>query len=84
MYPEVEEKAKPKFEEFKRKMKEQGYPEKLIDKAIERAKEWVEGFTRMLDHRHPELVKKAQEELLEEAISSSERWIKRLYEALTE
>lgn len=83
MFPEVEEKAKPLFKKMVQDLKARGIPEGLAVRAEERAREWLEGITRMLDRKNPELVKRAQEELLPEAIEHSKRWAIRLYEVIT-
>jgi hypothetical protein len=78
MLSEVEAKVKPVLDEFVAKMREQGYPERLIELGLKRAREYVQGMTRMLDSRHPELVSRAQIEILPEALSHSEEYIRGL------
>jgi hypothetical protein len=82
MYPEVIEMVKPQVEAFKKKMKAEGFSESIIDKAIERAYGYVQGVTKMLDSKNPELVKKAQYEMFPEALEHSERWIRGLAEVM--
>jgi hypothetical protein len=83
MLPEVEEKVKPLIEEFRVKMKAKGYPERLIEKAIERAKGWVAGISKFADARYPELQRRIQEEMFPEALEEhGEKWIKGWMEAV--
>ena len=83
MLEEVRKKAKPLFEKFKKEMLAKGYPEGLVNKAIERAEEYVQGVTKFLDGRHPELVKRAQEEMIDDALEHSRKWIEELYKVFT-
>jgi hypothetical protein len=77
------EKVKPQVEEFKAKMKAEGYPEGIIDKSIERAYGYVQGVTKMLDSKNPELVERAQVEMFPEALEHSATWIRKLTEAIS-
>lgn len=84
MLPEVEKKVEPQFEDFRKRMREKGYPEGLIEKAVERAKGYLEGVSRLANSRHPELVGRIQEEMVPEALAHSEDWIKGLYRVFVE
>ena len=83
MHPEALEKVKPLVEDFKKRMKEQGFTDGQIERAIERAYGYAEGIARMLDGKNPELVIRAEVELFPEALEHSEKWLKRLIEAIT-
>lgn len=77
--PEVEEKYKGEIERFRTEMKAKGYPEGMIEKAIERAKGWVTGISQFADARYPELTKRIQEEMFPEALwTHGEKWMKEL------
>lgn len=80
--PEVEEKVKPLFEKFKEEMKKEGFSEAFIEKAINRAKRYVSTITSYLDGANPELVAKAQEEMMPEALEHSKRWMRAFKEVV--
>jgi|YelNatPaOPRAMG01_1025707.scaffolds.fasta_scaffold10643_16 NCAIR mutase (PurE)-related protein len=82
MLPEVEKKVQPLIEKFREEMKRQGYPEGLIEKGVLRAKDYVQGITKFLDGTHPELVSRAQEEMMPEALEHSKKWMEGLYEVM--
>lgn len=82
--PKVEEKLKPVFEKFKEEMKKKGFSEEFIEKGIRRAKRYVATITSYLDSANPELVARAQEEMMPEALEHTKRWMMALREVITE
>ncbi|MEO0090847.1 MAG: hypothetical protein ABIK75_07085 [candidate division WOR-3 bacterium] len=80
--PEVEEKIKPLLEKFKEEMKKEGFSEAFIEKAINRAKKYVFTLSSYLDSANPELVAKAQVEMMPEALEHSKRWMRAFKEAV--
>jgi hypothetical protein len=84
MHPESMEKVKPLIEDFKKRMKEQGFTDGQIEKALERAYGYTEGIARMADGKNPDLVKRIEVEIFPEALEASEKWLKKLIAALGE
>jgi hypothetical protein len=82
MHPEALEKVKPLIEDFKKRMKEQGFTDGQIEKALERAYGYAEGIAHMADGKNPELVKRIEVEIFPEALEHSEKWLKKLIEAI--
>jgi 3-hydroxyacyl-CoA dehydrogenase len=83
MHPESLEKVKPLIEEFRKKMREKGYTESQIDKALERAYGYCEGVAMFADSKNPELVKTIEVEIFPEALEHSEKWLEKLIAAIT-
>lgn len=80
MRKESKEKTKHLFREFRKSMREEGVPEGLIEKGVSRAEGYIQGITKMLDGRNPDLVTRAEVEMVPEALKHSERWIERFRE----
>jgi hypothetical protein len=78
MLPEVEKKVEPIFKKWKEDRIKEGYPEPFVEKALERTRGWIEGFSKLVDSRFPDLVARVQEELVPEALEHSERWLRGL------
>ena len=83
----IAEELKPRFKEleekFRRRWSKIGYSETLQDRAVERARGWLDGLVRIFDHeRKPELAKEWQKANLEAAFVHSERWMDEILEAL--
>lgn len=78
---EAEQQLKPTFEKFKEEMRKRGFSEVMIEKAIQRAKNYVATVSAYLDSANPELMKKAQVEMMPEALEHSRRWLVAMKEA---
>jgi hypothetical protein len=78
MLPEVEKKVEPIFKKWKEDRIKEGYPEPFVEKALERARGWIEGYSKLVDTRFPELLSHIQERLVPEALEHSERWLRGL------
>jgi len=79
MHPDVEAKVRPVLEEFRKKMLAQGYSESAVEMALKRAREYIEGVSRMAGGKHPELVKRIELEILPEALEHSEKYLLGMY-----
>jgi hypothetical protein len=79
----LEEKYKDLIEDFRRRMREKGYPEGIINRAIDQALWRTYGTAfKYFDHAHPERAEQIMQETFPKFLADAERYVENLMKAI--